>query len=500
LRRSTLILLCASGWLLVNAPAALAETLCVDQHKQRCFASVQAALAAADDGDTVSIGPGTFAGGITITNSVQLVGASAGATVIRGGGPVVTIGDGVARPTVSISRVTIRDGLNTSRPDATIGAGGGILIPPLAAGNATGAWVTIADSVIADNRVAPARLTSGAGPPCGHPCAFALGAGIDNSGTLTLLDTIVSGNVAGSTSADTSVATEAAGGGIFNHPQGSLTLRRARVTDNHAAVTAPNAQFANGGGIYTDGQVTIEHSVVSDNSSEVSTSVASSFPFDVQMEANAGGIRITEFPGASATITGSRISGNRVNGFNSGGDVQATNGGIDDDGSLVLISSSVDHNTVSAAAPPLSGFLAGAIDGGLQVTGIATIRDSVVGANRVEAASEAGIANAAGAGIGSLSGRLTLDRSVVTGNRASGTGIGGLVLGGGILNVAFGGGPPQLTISDSVITANKLAASPAITPQGGGLYTTDIFGGGPFPVSLTRTVIAGNQPDDCVGC
>jgi len=163
---------------------------------------------------------------------------------------------------------------------------------------------------------------------------------------------------------DTSVATEADGGGIFNHPQGSLKLQRARITDNHTVVTATNAQFAQGGGIYTDGRLTVELGVVSGNSAEVSTSIPSSFPFDVQTEANAGGVRISEFPGASATITGARISGNRVDSFNSGGDVQATNGGIDDDGSLSLIGSSVDHNTVNAAAPPLSGFLAGAIDGG----------------------------------------------------------------------------------------------------------------------------------------
>jgi hypothetical protein len=65
--------------------------------------------------------------------------------------------------------------------------------------------------------------------------------------------------------------------------------------------------------------------------------------------------------------------------------------------------------------PPLSAFLAGAIDGGVQVTGIATIRDSVISANRVEAVSEAGIANAAERGIGSLSGRLTLERTAVSG-------------------------------------------------------------------------------------
>ena len=76
----------------LTARAALATTLCVDGQKPGCFAQIQPALDAAADGDTIAIGPGTYAGGITITKGVDLVGTSAGATVIRGGGPVLTIG------------------------------------------------------------------------------------------------------------------------------------------------------------------------------------------------------------------------------------------------------------------------------------------------------------------------------------------------------------------------------------------------------------------------
>jgi hypothetical protein len=217
-------------------------------------------------------------------------------------------------------------------------------------------------------------------------------------------------------------------------------------------------------------------------------------------EENAGGIWITQFPGASATITRSTISGNHVIGTNAGGDEQAGNGGIDDDGTLVLVDSSIDHNTVVGRVPAASGFLAGAIDGGLQVQGVATVRNTRISDNSLTAISENGTTNAAGAGIANLSGQLTLEQSLVTANTGTATGSGGLVLGGGILNIAFGGGPPTLTLTNSVITANKLTASAGITPQGGGLYTMDIFGGGPFPVTLTRTVIEGNQPDQCIGC
>ena len=47
------------------------------------------ALAAARDGATIRVGPGVYAGGLTITTSVTLVGSGKGATMIRGGGPVL---------------------------------------------------------------------------------------------------------------------------------------------------------------------------------------------------------------------------------------------------------------------------------------------------------------------------------------------------------------------------------------------------------------------------
>ena len=54
---------------------------------------MQAALDASHDGDTIKVAAGTFAGGVTIAKSVSVIGAGAGATTIRGGGPVVTVGE-----------------------------------------------------------------------------------------------------------------------------------------------------------------------------------------------------------------------------------------------------------------------------------------------------------------------------------------------------------------------------------------------------------------------
>jgi len=491
---ATLAAACIAG---SSSPARAAPAdLCVGT-TAGCFTSIQAAVDAAGDGDTIHIGPGTFAGGITILKSVQLVGAGPGATTIHGGGPVITIGELLgAQPTVSIGRVTISGGLVDGEG---VAAGGGVWIPFAGPGLPV-ATVEIADTVITGNRVTPSGLFD-AGDFCGQtPCAVAWGGGIDSSGNLTVTNTRVTDNVAGATTSDGSAATIAQGGGILTHPGSTLTLRHSFVTGNRVAVSPPNGAFSEGGGVLDQGTAVIEDSRIDDNASVAVSSVASSIPFNAVQDADAGGVDVN--PGATATISRSTISGNTVHGFNSGGDAQALNGGIDADGPLLLTDSSVDRNSVSAEVPPTSGFVAGAFGGALHVGdgAAATVRSSRISHNRVTALSATGTVNVGAAGISNFSSQLTVEKTIVVGNRGTATGIGGLVLGGGILNVAFGGPPPVLALTDSIVTANRLdARGPGFDPQGGGVFSKDVFGPDPFPVTLTRTVIAGNTPDQCVG-
>jgi hypothetical protein len=497
MKRLVCMVLCTGvGLASAGLPAqpALADTLCVGGTNPGCFASIQDAVDAAHDGDVIRVAPGTYAGGITIDKSVELVGAGAGATTIEGGGPVITIGEflGSTRLNVSISELTISGGLTTSNLDSFVAEGGGVWIP-LAAGNTSGATVTISKALITGNRVAPSTAL----PLCGFLCAFASGGGIANQGTLTVVGTRITDNVAGSTAADPSVASYAAAGGIWNGFEGTLTLRHSFVTANRVAVSPPNGRNTDGGGIVSYRTLTIEDSVISDNSSDVTASVTGSFPVDAA-EANAGGLFLT--PNSSTTITGSRINENGVRASNTAGDIQAESGGIDSDGSLTLRGSSVEGNTVAGSVPASSGFLAEADAGGIQVQGVTTVSDSRIGNNSLSATSPTGTALGSGGGLFNLSASLTMERTTVTANNASATGVGGFNLGGGIGNVQFGGGPPELTLTDSVITANRLTASAGISSQGGGLYTADPFSGTSFPVTLIRTVIAGNKPDQCVGC
>ncbi len=486
--------------LLLGARPASAATLNVCQ--SGCpYTQLAPALAAAQSGDKVTIGPGTYAGGVTIDVSVKLVGSGPGATIISGGGPVLTIGvaDAASEPTVTIDGVTVTGGVTIGNLTPFSGRGGGIYIPR-AAGPSTGATVTIS------------------------PFADAGGGGISNDGTLTLDHTTVSDNRADAASGLTS---QAIGAGILNRAFGTLTLKDSVITDNHATATAPNGQEADGGGIeMVAGTLTIDNSLVSNNSVDLSTSL----PSDVETAAGAGGIHVQG--NASATVRSSTITGNTVTASSLLGDAIDFCAGICTDGSLVLRDSTVSGNHVAATTSAGDAFAdsgglgtgccqetpttvtisgtrvtgnsvsatapsgtASATGGGINIANdkLVPISDSLVSGNNVSATTTTGSAIAQGSGIHN-GGLLTLRNTTVSDNTGTASGPGGVVQGGGIWNGKFGPNlPVQLTLADSVITHNTLTASPGITVQGGGLFTL-------FPVTLTNSVIAQNVPDQCYGC
>ena len=82
-----------------------------------CFDTVQKAVDAGHDGGVILIEPGTFAGGVTIDKSVKVIGSGASRTIIKGGGPVLTIGEAFAprQPKVTISKVKITGGHRRER-------------------------------------------------------------------------------------------------------------------------------------------------------------------------------------------------------------------------------------------------------------------------------------------------------------------------------------------------------------------------------------------------
>jgi hypothetical protein len=512
-----------------------------------CYATLQAAVDAAHPGDSIVIRAGVFAGGVTIDKSINIVGAGARLTIIRGGGPVLTIGrfDASREPVVSIRGITITGGVTHSSGQSlavtgqpgVIALGGGLEIPP-AADFGTGATVRISDSVITNNRVAPVS-TVPSGLPCGTTCPFALagGGGVDNWGLLTVVNTTVSDNASGGP-----IASDANAAGIYS-PQGNLTLQNSVVTGNRTAASRPNGRFSEAGGVfisstafYTDAhrpaaKFTMTGSRVTANSADLS----SGFSSEVEAHAQSGGVFIGGNDDCSqpdsgcvdANITDSAIIDNRVTSHNAEGDAVAFSGGVNNDGALILRHTSISANRVSAVAGPGSGAGAFADSGGLGMGGYATIdrslfaantvtatasdgdagaafggistgnpslattvRDSVITGNRLMASTNAGFAGVQGAGVGHLDGPMLFSRAVITRNVGRESGPSGSAQGGGIAN--FAGASAPLTIRSSVITANQLTAPATTTPQGGGIYTE-------VPVAVSNSVIHGNKPDQCFG-
>ena len=521
--------------LTLAAPASAKHTICVG-NGHGCYTSLQAAANAAHDGDTIVVERGRFAGGVTIDKSIKLAGRGARETIIKGGGPVLTIGTYMAPdpPTVAISGVTITGGLTTSSPQSedvggenVIALGGGIEVPFSADGGG-GAAVTIKDSVITRNRVAPTATVPSGNATCPDgPCPFAWakGGGIDTAGSLTLVNTVVSDNSAGG------VASDAIGGGISVWETGSLTVSSSRVSGNRAIAGKPNGRFAEGGGIFvSDGvQLVVRDSSVTYNELSLTTDlpyfVDGADPID--MNANGGGIH----GGTHATIEHSSISRNSIYVKGPNGRPYAFDSGLmTATGPLVLRDSRIQDNRLYAEVGSSEevGFSGGALDmygpatvsrtlitgnevvvksrdglaaaNGAVYSGegeeTALITHSVIAGNSSKAISTNGAATVQGAGLVN-DGPLRLHGVQVAGNSGKAFGTSGFARGGGIwqgLVFNEGGLPIQLALERTTVTRNRLTGSPGVDLAGGGIFSDG------FPVSLDRSRVVGNTPDQCEGC
>jgi hypothetical protein len=501
-------------------------------HAAGCAKSLQERLDAAEPGDTVRIGPGTYKGGVEIKKSVTLVGAGPKSTVIRGGGPVLTIGKFGAQtePKVTIRGVKITGGVTRSSPmseeftgeEGVFAAGGGILIPPNAAFDG-GAKVTIQDSVIAGNRVAPrATVTSPSGARCpgDHQCqfGFAGGAGIDSWGELTLSGTVVRNNVAGGRS---NLASDAVGGGIASHLK-ALTLRRTRIVSNEAIAASPAGRFAEGGGVFApSGPVTLRHSSVSHNRAILH----SRWTAVVETLAVGGGMQLA-YDGPPTRIVNSRIADNVAKATNSRGPAAADSGGVNmvtikptlelTDSAVVgneVIALARDEQHGDAAAQSGAGALAGDVfrtrmDDNAAIArsrgGDATassgaslmlgrmVDGSLVG-NSVTVSSRHGRARAGGGALHVDVKPLLLDRMTLEDNTVSARGDHGYARGGAIFNDRLYSSGAPLTLIDTTVAGNA-ALGEGVRREGGGVFADD------RPVTQIGSAVFGNAPDQCFGC
>jgi hypothetical protein len=461
--------------------AAATPSVCVGG--PHCYATVQAAVNAAPSGGTVRIGPGSFAGGITIDESVNLIGAGPRRTVIDGGGPVVTVGSTTSTPTVTISGLTLTGGVSESDPQSpncgpdliTCGPGyttatalgGGIEAFP-------GTDVTIENSVVTGNRAVPSRTVTSVVATCSANMMCETsdgdGGGIDDWGTMTVIDSQVTDNRARGINAD--------GGGIVVERNASLSLQDSTVTGNRATSPQPDGRGGGGGAIFVDnnGSLAVDRTAIDGNLVSLSNSLATPYPESqgsTDAESSFGG-GVDLVGSATATISNSELDRNSVSihtplGQAYGGDPALAAGGpltlqnvrVEDNAERVNVFSS-DTNGVSgpsafeadsnatitrvevvgnqvtittptsdAAAAGAVGFFAGSVP--------ATMSNSIVADNTATANAPNGIATVQGAGIINDS-DLTLTNVLTRDNRGVANGLSGFAQGGGIWNGSIFGG------------------------------------------------------------
>ena len=261
--------------------------------------SLRAAIASVNDGvgegnctspassgtTTIEVPAGQYnlaLGQLQITHSVNIVGGGARSTIIDGGADGQRVFE-VASGTVTIGGVTIQHGSTNGAtgPEPHHGIGGGIYVD-------SGATLTLKDSMVSGNE------------------ADNSGGGIGNDGTLTILSSTVENNTTGN---------GGNGGGIINFL--SLSVTNSTIMNNAAQ--------ADGGGLYLVGSTTLTNDTIANNGANAGLAGG-----------NGGGIFVNGVPTATFQLTNTLLAGNTRNGVAqdcSGGALTSLGGNLSDDGS-----------------------------------------------------------------------------------------------------------------------------------------------------------------------
>jgi CSLREA domain-containing protein len=333
----------------------------------------------------------------------------------------------------------------------TAPSGGGIT-------NAAGAKLTLTTSTVSNN-----TAKSGADSVPGG-----IAGGIHNSGTLTLNQSAVTGNMAGSGGfgLNDTAGAGGSGGGIYN--TGALTLSGSTVSGNSAGSGGPGSNElpgagGSGGGIYSaGGSLTISNSTVSGNSAgyagpdEGGEGAANA--------GNGGGI----WSASKLSITGSTIS------TNTGG----TGGTGTSGGGLYTIGSATISQSTLAGNVAGPGYLGASGNGGaIASSGPLTLTNTTVSGNTAgSGAAMSGMAGGNGGGLYTGAGTATLSGDTFAGNASGDGGSAPFVDPGG----AFGGpggeggaiyASAPLTAANTTITGNSVGI--------GGLNSAPYIGSAP---------------------
>lgn len=338
------------------------------------FSKIQDAITAANPGDTIAIGAGTYLENLIIDKDLTLQGESQASTILDGQGlaSVVIVNAGKR---VTIMKVTITHGLASGRDHS----GGGIFnegILVLKDSNFSGNTGTRGGGIF--GALGTIEITNGTI----ENNSSSLGGGLytDYSTSLVINNSLITGNSASSMGGglyiahstdvlinDSLISSNQAsnfGGGIFSRQQSQLTLTRSIIHDNQANIR--------GGGFYSEGGNTIAI-----NNSTFSANKQVNDPVG-----DGGGGAIFVEPYATMTIRNSTIAGNAAGSQSS---TRAEDGGgiVNFWSTVTIVNSTISDNTAPNRA------------GGIYSAGPLTLLNTTISDN---AGSEGGgIINAGGA-------------------------------------------------------------------------------------------------------
>lgn len=278
-------------------------------------------------------------------------------------------------------------------------------------------------------------------------------------GTLTLTDSVVSGNQVNSLE-------NAYGGGIFAL-NSTVQITNTRLVNNSIIAALQGA----GAGLQASGsQVTLKNTLVAGNSVKAHFAIG-------------GGLVLSGGASGKLTLIGSTVTGNRV----STQDDLAVGGGVLAEGILVINNSTISQNV--AVSTTSSGSASG---GGLAIMGNLVMTDSTVANNQAQSlASDAEgggiLALSPTSGVGLQETKLSLVNSTLSENSAQGKrgSLGGGLLvdgssarldfctiydnhasaGGGLTVVTESGHSKQVTLLNSLVAANTADQDPDLVGQ-----------------------------------
>jgi hypothetical protein len=256
----------ASTWY-VNGVSGSDGNNCMSS--QTACKTIGHAISLASSGDSIMVAAATYTENLVIGFSLRMIGSGASTTIIDGGQPGTVVAISSSSAVVTLSDLTIRNGF-TRISGAGISNSGTLTINNstitgnLADGGQRGCG---AGGGIANGGTVTINNSTITGNGAAGPFHCGTGGGIANAGTATVNNSTLSGNGAG------------VGGGISN--RGHLKINNSTISGNEAAFgggianrgplkisngTISGNKAVDGGGIFNAGGATLQNSIVANNS------------------------------------------------------------------------------------------------------------------------------------------------------------------------------------------------------------------------------------------